>query len=86
MIYSDLWGITPVISHANYKYFITFINDYTHFTWAYFLCSKDEAFSVLKNFHVYVRTQFSSKIKILHSDKGGGGGYTSFVSGIIANK
>lgn len=71
MIHSDLWGISPVISHANYKYFITFIDDYSRFTWVYFLRSKDEAFSAFKFFHAYVQTQFSSKIKTLRSDNGG---------------
>lgn len=37
MIHSDVWGITPVISHANYKYFVTFIDDYSRYTWIYFL-------------------------------------------------
>ena len=47
MIHSDLWGMTPVISHAHYKYFVTFIDDYSRFTWVYFLRSKAEAFSCL---------------------------------------
>ncbi|KAK2396270.1 putative mitochondrial protein [Trifolium repens] len=71
MIHSDLWGIAPVISHAQYKYFITFIDDYSRFTWVYFLRSKSEAFTAFKFFHAYVQTQFSSKIKILRSDNGG---------------
>ena len=71
IIHSDLWGIAPVISHAHYKYFITFIDDYSRFTWVYFLCSKAEAFSTFKFFHAYVQTQFSSKIKTLRSDNGG---------------
>jgi len=32
IIHSDLWGITPVISHAHYIYFTTFIDDYSRFT------------------------------------------------------
>jgi len=71
MIHCDLWGITPVISHAQYKYFITFIDDYSHFTWVYFLRSKAEAFTTFKFFHAFVQTQFSFKIKILHYDNGG---------------
>lgn len=70
MIHSDLWGRTPVISHAHYKYFVIFIDDYIRFTWVYFLCSKDEVFSVFKFFHAYVQTQVSSQIKILRSDNG----------------
>jgi len=71
MIHSDLWGMTPIISHAHYKYFVTFIDDYSRFTWVYFLRSKAEAFSAFKLFHAYVQTQFSSKIKVLRSDNGG---------------
>jgi len=71
MIHSDFWGIALVISHAQYKYFITFIDDYSRFTLVYFLRSKAEAFTTFKFFHAFVQTQFSSKIKILCSDNGG---------------
>jgi hypothetical protein len=54
LVHSDVWGIAPVTSHPNYKYFVTFIDDYSHFTWIYFLHSKDEVFSVLKIFHAYI--------------------------------
>lgn len=71
LIHSDVWGMAPITSHANYKYFVTFIDDYSRFTWIYFLHSKDEVFSVFKLFHAHVRTQFSADIKILRSDNGG---------------
>lgn len=35
VIHSDVWGITPIISHVHYKYFVTFIDDYSRFTWLY---------------------------------------------------
>lgn len=71
LIHSDVWGMAPVTSHANYKYFVTFIDDYSRFTWIYFLHSKDEVFSVFKLFHAYIQTQFSTNIKILCFDNGG---------------
>ena len=71
MIHSDLWGIAPVISYAQYKYFITFIDDYSRFTSVYFLRSKDEAFTAFQFFHAFIQTQISSNIKILRSDNGG---------------
>jgi len=37
IIHSDVWGIAPVVSHAHYKYFVTFIDDFSRFTWVYFL-------------------------------------------------
>jgi transposase InsO family protein len=63
--------MSPVTSHANYKYFVTFIDDYSRFTWIYFLHSKDKVFSVFKIFHAHIQTQFSAQIKILRSDNGG---------------
>lgn len=71
IIHNIVWGMTPVISHANYKYFITFIDDYSRFTSVYYLRSKDEVFFTFKFFHAYVQTQFSSQIKMLCYDNGG---------------
>ena len=39
-------------------------------TWLYQLKTKDEVFTIFQAFHAMVQTQFSSKIKILHSDNG----------------
>ena len=71
MIHSDVWGISPVVSHAHYKYFVTFIDDYSRFTWIYFLKYKSEVFSMFKKFLMYVENQFQTSIRILRSDSGG---------------
>ncbi|XP_071921648.1 retrovirus-related Pol polyprotein from transposon RE1 isoform X2 [Coffea arabica] len=71
IIHSDVWGITPVISHAHYRYFVTFIDDYSRFTWIYFLRTKAEVFTVFQTFVAYIETQFSTTIKIFQSDNGG---------------
>jgi hypothetical protein len=44
IIHSDVWGIAHVVSHAHYKYFVTFIDDFSCFTWVYFLWAKAEVF------------------------------------------
>jgi len=71
IIHSDVWGISPVISHANYRYFVTFIDDYSRYTWVYFLRNKSEVFSMFKLFLALVNTQFSATVKTLRSDSGG---------------
>jgi hypothetical protein len=71
LVHTDVWGIAPVISHKHYRYFVTFIDDFTRFTWVYFLRSKSEVFSMFKALFALVETQFSAKIKILQSDSGG---------------
>lgn len=71
IIHSDVWGMSHVLSHAQYRYFVTFIDDYSRFTWVYFLRSKADVFSTFKTFVAYVKTQFSTCIKILRSDSRG---------------
>lgn len=71
IIHSDGWGISHVISHAHYRYFVTFIDDYSRFTWVYFLCFKADVFSIFQTVVTYVETQFSTCVKILQSDFGG---------------
>ena len=71
IIHSDVWGMSPILSHAQYRYFVTFIDDYSRFTWVYFLRSKADVFSTFQTFVAYVETQFSTCIKTLRSDSGG---------------
>jgi transposase InsO family protein len=71
IIHSDVWGIAPVISHGQYKYFVTFIDDYSRFTWIYFLRIKAEVFNAFQTFLAYIETQFSTCIKVFRSDNGG---------------
>ncbi|KAJ0011031.1 hypothetical protein Pint_33410 [Pistacia integerrima] len=71
LIHSDVWGISPVISHANYKYFVTFIDDYTKYTWIYFLRAKSEVLSVFQQFSAYVETRIFLVLKF-RSIRGGG--------------
>ena len=72
LVHTDVWGIAPIISHEHYRYFVTFIDDFTRFTWVYFFRSKSEVFSMFKAPFALVETQFPAKIKILQSDSGGG--------------
>jgi hypothetical protein len=50
---------------------VTFINDYNHFRWVYFLRSIADVFSTFQTFVADVETQFSTCIKVLRLDSGG---------------
>jgi len=63
--------VSHVLSHAQSRYFVTFIDDYSRFTWVYFLHSKANVFSIFQTFVALVETQFSTKIKILRFNSGG---------------
>ena len=47
LIHHDVWGMSLVVSHANHKYFVMFIDDHSPFTWIYFLRYKSEILAYL---------------------------------------
>ena len=69
MIHSDVWGPFSA-SIDGFRYFVTFIDDFSRVTWIYLLKTKCEVLECFENFHALVTTQFSAKIKILRSDNG----------------
>jgi transposase InsO family protein len=50
---------------------VTFIDDYSRRTWIFFMKTKDEVFSLLREFRALVENQTGKKIKVLRSDNGG---------------
>ena len=71
LIHSDVWGPSHVITPSGNKWFVIFVDDCARMTWLYLLKRKDEVFGVFQSFHVMIQTQFSAKIKTLHTDNGG---------------
>ena len=58
-------------SFGNYLYFVTFIDDFSRYTWLYFLKHKDEVLPMFKNFKRLVKKEFAAYITCLRSDNGG---------------
>jgi len=71
LVHSDLHGPLPVATHQGYKYWITFIDDSTHFRSIYLLKSKSQAFEALKDYKAWAENQLSAKILELQNNKGG---------------
>ena len=80
VVHSDIWGPSRVESFDGYKYFVTFIDDYSRVTWLYLLKSKSEFFTAFQDFHKLITNQFSSKIYTLRSDNG-----TEYTSNNLSN-
>lgn len=70
IVHSDIWGPAPLDSWDGYKYFATFVDDYSRVTWVYLLKFKSDLLKVFQDFHNLVMNIFSSKIHILRSDNG----------------
>ncbi|KAM1425821.1 hypothetical protein TB2_017749 [Malus domestica] len=70
IVHSDVWGPAPLVSFDGFRYFVTFVDDFSRCTWLYLLKSKDEVINVFQEFHSLVTNQFSTQLKVLRSDNG----------------
>ncbi|CAN7087861.1 unnamed protein product [Brassica rapa subsp. narinosa] len=75
LIHTDVWT-APSFSRDNHKYFVTFIDEKSKYTWLTLIPSKDRVIDAFKNFQAYVTNHYHARIKILRSDNGGE--YTSY--------
>jgi Integrase core domain len=69
-IHSDLKSF-PVELYHKYKYFVSFLDDFSLFTWIVLLWDKVSAILALKQFLAMVRNQYNMTIKEWMSDAGG---------------
>ena len=56
LVHSDLMGPFPHPSINKERYVLTFIDDYSHYTWVYFVRQNSEIFEHLKDFKALVET------------------------------
>ena len=70
LIHSDIWGPSCVPNLSNTRWFNSFIDDHSRLCWNYLMKEKYETFSIFKQFHLIVQTQFNSKIKIVRNNNG----------------
>ncbi|KAG7583636.1 Ribonuclease H-like superfamily [Arabidopsis suecica] len=70
LVHSDVWT-SPCASRDNHKYFVTFVDEKSKYTWVTLLPSKDRVYDAFINFQNYVTNHFDAKIKILRTDNGG---------------
>jgi gag-polypeptide of LTR copia-type/GAG-pre-integrase domain len=72
LIHSDLWGPSPIVSYKGYKYYVIFVDDFSRFTWIYFLKNKSDVVQAFTIFKAQVENLLNTTIKILRTDGGGG--------------
>lgn len=71
LVHSDVCGPISPETHDGKKYFVSFIDDYTHMIIIYLIRNKHEVFNCFKKYNAYVTTHFSRKIATLRCDNGG---------------
>nr|GEU86480.1 hypothetical protein [Tanacetum cinerariifolium] len=70
-LHMDLFGLTFVSSLNHKWYFLVVTDDFSRFTWTFFLRTKDETSSILKNFITEIENLKDIKVKIIRCDNGG---------------
>ncbi|GJZ81531.1 retrovirus-related pol polyprotein from transposon TNT 1-94 [Tanacetum coccineum] len=71
LVHSDICELNGQLTRGGNRYFITFIDDCSRYTYVYLLKSKDQAFETFKIYKAEVENQRGKKIQILRSDRGG---------------
>ncbi|GJZ87984.1 putative ribonuclease H-like domain-containing protein [Tanacetum coccineum] len=70
MLHMDLFGPTFVSSLMNKKYCLVVTDDYSRFTWVFFLATNDETSGILKSFRTKIENLVDKKVKIIRFDNG----------------
>ena len=71
IIHTDICGPLFVPCFIGEKYFITFIDDLSHYGYVYLMHEKSQAIDIFEMFIIEVERQLDKKIKIVRSDQGG---------------
>jgi len=71
LIYSDVCGPVSPASLGNGKYFVSFIDHCTRYSWVYIIKNKSEVFKTFKDWKTLVENLYETKVKIIRSDNGG---------------
>ena len=68
LVHSDVWDPCLVSSPTGFKYFVTFVDDFSHVTWLYLMKSCSKLFSHFSAFCAEIQTQFHVSFQTLRSD------------------
>ncbi|GJY87533.1 putative ribonuclease H-like domain-containing protein [Tanacetum coccineum] len=70
MLHMDLFGPTNVKSLMKKSYCLVVTDDFSRFSWVFFLATKDETSGILKTFITEIENQLDYKVKVIKSDNG----------------
>ncbi|GJT82823.1 putative ribonuclease H-like domain-containing protein [Tanacetum coccineum] len=70
MLHMDLFGPTFMSSLMHKKYCLVVTDDYSRFTWVFFLATMDETSKILKSFIKEIENLVDKKVKIIRCDNG----------------
>ncbi|KAI3780426.1 hypothetical protein L2E82_10407 [Cichorium intybus] len=66
----DVWT-SPIESLSGIKYYVIFLDDFSHFVWVYPIRAKSDVFDKFVHFRTFFNKQFNTDIKSFQCDNGG---------------
>jgi transposase InsO family protein len=70
LLHMDLFGPIAYISIGGSKYRLVIVDDYSRFTWVFFLQEKSQTQEILKRFLRWAQNEFGLRIKKIRSENG----------------
>ncbi|GJX86804.1 putative ribonuclease H-like domain-containing protein [Tanacetum coccineum] len=70
LLHMDLFGPTSVRSLNHKTYCLVITDDFSRFSWVFFLRTKDETSGILKDFIRQIENQLNQKVKTIRCDNG----------------
>jgi transposase InsO family protein len=70
LLHIDTVGPSRVLSTRGKWYVLIIIDDYSCYSWVFFLESKDEVFEHLRSLSLMLNTEHPNCLKAIHSDNG----------------
>ncbi|GKE60681.1 putative ribonuclease H-like domain-containing protein [Tanacetum coccineum] len=70
MLHMDLFSPTNVKSLMKKSYSLVVTDDFSRFSWVFFLANKDETIGILKTFITEIENQLDHKVKVIRCDNG----------------
>ncbi|GJW84887.1 ribonuclease H-like domain-containing protein [Tanacetum coccineum] len=69
IVHYDIWT-SPIASSGGFRYYVLFLDHYSHYLWIYPLRTKSEVFQKFLHFRSYVNNQFKCDIAAFQCDRG----------------
>jgi hypothetical protein len=69
-VHTDLWGPSPILLNSDNRYYVSFTDEYSRFTWIYFCSCKYDVPKLFVVFKSRVKNLLSYKIQTIQCDGG----------------
>ena len=71
LTWSDIWGPAPVETLGGRRYYATFTDNHSHWTYLCMLHQKSKMFTAYKQFEAWLDHQLTAQVHMLHLDQEG---------------